>query len=198
MVLMYLCIKLSTLATFLQVTFLSCMDILKVWQTLQSLAFQHGDMYMETCGKHGSQTHFFCLGHLVNWWTCCTQVFEMMNHNPVYMMQQWFWNQNGVGSWLFVHSATSSRGVGIGRATGARAPLVYSWGARAPIVCRGVRVPHSLQQRVVNLTTSLSVESDNTQLLRTLLERIPGQHSATAYTAQTRTYIWCALFGQFQ
>ena len=66
MVLMYLCIKLSTLATFLQVTFLSCMDTLKVWQTLQSLAFQHSDMYMETCGKYGSQTHFFCLGHLVN------------------------------------------------------------------------------------------------------------------------------------
>ena len=40
------------------------------------------------------------------------------------------------------------RGVGIGGATGARAPLVYSRWARPPLVySRGVRAPQSLQQR---------------------------------------------------
>ena len=57
--------------------------------------------------------------------------------------------------------------------------------------------PPSLPQTVVNkllsLTTSLSVESQNTQLLHTLLERRHGQHySATEYA--DRTYIRCALF----
>ena len=62
----------------------------------------------------------------------------------------------------------------------------------------GARPPPSLPQTVANkllsLTTSLSVESQNTQLLHTLLERRPGQHSHSATEYADRTYIRCALF----
>ena len=62
------------------------------------------------------------------------------------------------------------RGIGIGGAKGARAPPSLQHRGEGPL---------TLQQTAVNKllspTTSLSVESQNTQLLHTLLERRPGR-----------------------